>query len=66
MSYLTILEKDLWPWMPSLGGRRVDVVVGYNPQAAFPLPVWSGQLQVVGKQHLFLRQHQQMTWSVKQ
>ena len=44
MSYLAIFEEDLWPWTPSLGGRRVDVVVGYDPRAAFPLPAWSGQL----------------------
>lgn len=66
VSYLAILEEDLWPWTPSRGGRRVDVVVGYDPRAAFPLPAWSGQLQVVGKQHFFLRRHQQMTWSIKQ
>ena len=35
-SILAILEEDLWPWMPSLGGRRVDVLVGYTPEQLFP------------------------------
>lgn len=36
MSSLAILKEDLWPWTPSLGGQRVDVVVGYTPKQLFP------------------------------